>query len=250
MKLTRATRTIIAENSGVSLHRHVVELEKDKDTLQRVVDHGIEDYNLLVAGNKSLASEHDELKSHCEGLQAKLANTCSDTEKRVAALEAKVKFVEAHNIDVASARKKYLREFEGGLVRKLEELRGLYADNIRIIGGLCSPMPAEEPLVEDYLCWLSNEISSLPDMFSGVNENFATAAIEGALVMAGDSIDLDVLRGVASVGDADVLPTGSNMRRVAWAISKKWWCPFGYDYVLSVIHAKQEEVLVYFVALF
>jgi hypothetical protein len=32
-------------------------------------------------------------------------------------------------------------------------------------------------------------------------------------------------------------------------ISKKWWHPFSYDYVLSVIRAKQEEVLVYFVVL-
>jgi hypothetical protein len=28
-------------------------------------------------------------------------------------------------------------------------------------------------------------------MFSGMNENFATAAIEGALLMAEDSVDLD-----------------------------------------------------------
>jgi hypothetical protein len=30
-------------------------------------------------------------------------------------------------------------------------------------------------------------------MFSGVNENFAIAAIEGTLSMAGNSIDLDVV---------------------------------------------------------
>jgi hypothetical protein len=29
-------------------------------------------------------------------------------------------------------------------------------------------------------------------------------------------------------------------------VSKKWWHPFSYSYVLFVIHAKQEEVLVYF----
>jgi hypothetical protein len=87
----------------------------------------------------------------------------------------------------------------------------LYAGNVQIIGGLSSPMPAEEPLVEDYLRWLSDEISSLPDMFRSVNENFATAAIEGALAMAGDSIDLDVIRGTAAKGGADVLPAGSNM---------------------------------------
>jgi hypothetical protein len=120
--------------------------------LQCTVDHGIEDYDRLVTGNKSLASERDELKSHCEGLQTELAEARSDTEKRVVVLEAKVRFAEAHNIDVGSAGEICLREFEGGLVRKLEELHGLYAGNLRIIGGLCSPMPAEEPSVEDYLC--------------------------------------------------------------------------------------------------
>jgi hypothetical protein len=158
----------------------------------------------------------------------------------------KVRSVIAHSIDVASSGEKHLWEFEGGLVRKLEELHRLYAGNIQIISGLCSPMPTEEPSVEDYLRWLSNEISGLLDMFSGVNENFATTAIEGALVMPSDSIDLDVVRGTTAEGGVDVLPVGSNVRSVTWAVSKKWWRPFGYNYVLSVIHAKQEEVLVYF----
>jgi hypothetical protein len=66
---------------GVSLS-----LKKDKDVLQHAIDHGIEDYNLLVMGNKSLASECDELKSRCEGPQAELAEARSDAEKRVAFL--------------------------------------------------------------------------------------------------------------------------------------------------------------------
>jgi hypothetical protein len=122
-----------------------------------------------VTGNKNLASERNELKSRCEGLQADLAEVHSDAEKRVVVLEAKVRSIEAHNIDVASTGKKRLREFEGGLVRKLEELHGLYSSNVQIIGGLCSPMPAEEPSVEDYLCWLSDKISGLPNVFSSVN---------------------------------------------------------------------------------
>jgi hypothetical protein len=68
MKLTRAAGSIIAEYSGASLYRHVTELENDKDVLQRTVEHGIEDYDLLVIGNRSLLFEHVELKSRCEGL--------------------------------------------------------------------------------------------------------------------------------------------------------------------------------------
>jgi hypothetical protein len=73
------------------------------------VDHSIEDYNLLVMGNKSLLSERNELKCHCEDLQVALVETCSDTKKRVADLEAKVKSTEAHD-------EKHLRDFEDGLV--------------------------------------------------------------------------------------------------------------------------------------
>jgi hypothetical protein len=56
-------------------------------------------------------------------------------------------------------------------------------------------MPVGEPSVEDYLRWLSEEVSGLPDMFRSVNENFSIATIEGALTMAKDSVDLDAIRG-------------------------------------------------------
>jgi hypothetical protein len=65
--------------------------------------------------------------------------------------------------------------------------------NVQTIGGLCSQMPTGEPSAEDYLRWLSMEVIGLPDMFSGVNENFATTVIEGALTMARDSADLAVV---------------------------------------------------------
>jgi hypothetical protein len=146
--------------------------------------------------------------------------------------------MKAHN-------EKRLRDFEDGLVRKLEELHGLYVGNVQTIGGLCSQMPTEEPLAENYLCWLSEEVSSLPDMFSGVNENFAIATIEGALVMTEDSVNLDVIRGMAAESGTDVLPTRPDGQRVVWAVSKKWWHSFGYDNVLATIHAKHEEVLTY-----
>jgi hypothetical protein len=132
MKLTRAAGTILAADSGAPLHRRVVELEKDKDALQHAIDHGIKDYDLPLMDNKNLASEHDELKYRCEGLQAELAEARSDAEKRVVILEAKVRSVKAHIIDVASAGEKCLREFEGGLVQKLGELHGLYSSTFRL----------------------------------------------------------------------------------------------------------------------
>jgi hypothetical protein len=65
------------------------------------------------------------------------------------------------------------------LVQQVERLCEMYADKVQSIGGLCSAMSLEEPSVDDYLNWLSAEVTGLSDMFSGVNENFATVAIEG-----------------------------------------------------------------------
>jgi hypothetical protein len=70
----------------------------------------------------------------------------------------------------------------------------MYADEVQIIGGLCSPISMEEPSVEDYLNWLSEEMAGIPDMFFVLNENFAVAAIEGALVLVDDSVDLEAVQ--------------------------------------------------------
>jgi hypothetical protein len=83
-------------------------------------------------------------------------------------------------------------------------------------------------------------------VFSGVNENFVTAAIEGPLTMAKDLVDLDVVRGVSIESRVDVLPAGHNVQMATHAISKKLWCSFGYDYVLAAIRANHEKVLVYY----
>jgi hypothetical protein len=52
VKLTKVAETIIAEDSGDSLQKLIVGLEKDKDALQRVVDLNAEDYDLVLVGNK------------------------------------------------------------------------------------------------------------------------------------------------------------------------------------------------------
>jgi hypothetical protein len=73
VKLTKVAETIIAEDSGDSLWKRIAELERDKHALQHVVDHNAEDYDLMVAGNRKLASERDQLNLHCKNLQALMA---------------------------------------------------------------------------------------------------------------------------------------------------------------------------------
>jgi hypothetical protein len=84
----------------------------------------------------------------------------------------------------------------------------------------------------------------------GVNENLATATIEGALTMAGDSVDLDGVRNATAESGVDILLARHGIRRATWAVSKKWWHSFGNDYVLAAIQASREKVLAYLVFLF
>jgi hypothetical protein len=197
--LTKVAKTIITEDNGVLLRERIVELKIENSqlrattaesaekicTLQWDVDNGVEDYNLLMEGNESLLAEHSDFHYRYEDLKVELAEVHSDAEKRTTDLEARVKAIEAHSVNVAAAGEKWLKNFEGGLVWDLVELCALYVHHAQTIGGLCSPMPEGKPSVADYLCWLSTEISDLLDKFGGINENFVTAMVEGALVMDG-----------------------------------------------------------------
>jgi hypothetical protein len=50
------------------------------------------------------------------------------------------------------------------------------------------------------------EVTSLPKMFAIVNKNFVSTAVEGALLMAGESVDHDTLQDVAALSGSDNLP--------------------------------------------
>jgi hypothetical protein len=78
-----------------------------------------------------------------------------------------------------------------------------------------------EPSAVDYLPWLSTELSGLLDMFGGINGNFVTATVEGALMMVGDSVDLDALESVVTKSGADILPAECDVRRATRAVSNK-----------------------------
>jgi hypothetical protein len=128
--LTKAVKTIIAEDSGASLRKRIVELETPNSRLktttvesaetiamlQCAVDAGIEDYNLLLDGNKSLLVERDDFCYCCEDLGIELARVHSDAEKSAADLDSRIRSAGAHSIDVAAAGEKRLRDFEGELV--------------------------------------------------------------------------------------------------------------------------------------
>jgi hypothetical protein len=219
--LTKVVETIIAEDRGASLRKPIAELEAENSQqkatavesietivmLQCSVDAGIEDYNLLVEGNNSLLDKRDELHCHYDDLKTELVKVCSSPKESVADLEATIRSTETHSVHVAAAGEKCLRDFQIGLVKNLVELQALYVRNTQSIRGLCSPILEGEPSDGDYLHWLSSELNDLAVMFSGVNENFIFPAIESALVIVGDSVDLGALQTAAADIGADILPT-------------------------------------------
>jgi hypothetical protein len=187
-------------------------------------------------------AERNNFQNRCEDLEVGLAKSCSDSTASIASLETKVKFAKAHTVDVATTGEKRLNDFKAKLVRDLARLRRLYIHSVQVIGGLCLPMLEAKPSAMDHIRWLSTEVAGLPEMFAYVNENFVSTAIEGALVMAGDFFDLDAFEDVAAESGPDILPADRDVRRAACAVSKKWWHPFSYNYVLAAIRTKLREV--------
>jgi hypothetical protein len=82
------------------------------------------------------------------------------------------------------------------------------------------------------------EVTDIPKVVAGVNANFVSTAAKGALVMAGEYVDLDSLQDAAAASGADIWPTECGVQRAVRAVSKKWWCSFGYDYVLGAIRTR------------
>jgi hypothetical protein len=197
---------------------------------------------VLQLGNMSLLAERIDLHYLCEDLDAGLAKIHNDSAVSIASLEAKIKYVEAHIVDVAAVDEKRLSDFEAELVRDLAGLWKLYVCNVQGIKGLCSPMPEVVSSAADYIPWLSMELVGLPEMFASVNENFISTMVEGALMMVEEIFDLNALRDAVAESRVDILPAGRDVWRVARTVSKKWWRSFGYDYVLATICTKLHEV--------
>jgi hypothetical protein len=159
--LTKAVETIISKDSGAPLRKRIAELKAENSwlkattdesaemisMLQRAVDIGVEDYKLLMEGNKSLLGERNDFCYRCEDLKVELADARSNAEKGTADLEVKVRSTEAHIINVVATGEKWLRDLKGGLIRDLAKLSLLYVHNTQTIGGSCSPMPEGEPSV-------------------------------------------------------------------------------------------------------
>jgi hypothetical protein len=90
----------------------------------------------------------------------------------------------------------------------------------------------------DYMRWLAAEVTCLPEVFAGVNENFISTAVEGVLVMAGGSVDLAAMQASTADSGVDVLPGEQDVWNTAFAITSKWWRSFGYKSTLVLIKAK------------
>jgi hypothetical protein len=115
-------------------------------------------------------------------------------------LEDELKKARSDSVVSIAASDMRLSDFEAELIRDLAGLQKLYTHNIR-----STPMSEGDPSVVDYIRWLSMEVGGLPEMFASVNKNFISAAVEGALVMDDESVELNTLQDAAAVSGADIL---------------------------------------------
>jgi hypothetical protein len=69
-------------------------------------------YEVLQLEVWSLLAERNDFRYRCEDLEDELKKARSDSAVSIAALEGKVKSVEAHNVEVAAASDKQLSDFE------------------------------------------------------------------------------------------------------------------------------------------
>jgi hypothetical protein len=100
----KVVEKILAEDTGESLQKHVAELEAENSRLttvvaesseiiaklQRSLDNGVEDYNLLMVGNESLLAECNDLLPHAEDLESELGKVRATATADVAVLDTKI----------------------------------------------------------------------------------------------------------------------------------------------------------------
>jgi hypothetical protein len=99
----------------------------------------VEDYNLLMVGKESLLAERNKLHYRTEDLEAEPAKARADAVENIAALEAKLKSVEAHSVDFVADGEKRLQDFEREPVEDLKKLQRCMRA-VQSIGGLWSPL--------------------------------------------------------------------------------------------------------------
>jgi hypothetical protein len=76
-----------------------------------------------------------------------------------------------------------------------------------------------------------------------VNEIFISAAVKGTLMMDGGSVDLVALQTSVADSKENILPAEQDVWRATRTVWKKWWCSFGYNYVLAaILQAKLRKI--------
>jgi hypothetical protein len=93
----------------------------------------------------SLLAERNILRDRATNLESELAKVKADVAADDATLKAKIASAEARVVDDVAAAEKHLIEFEAELTEDLANLREVYKRNVESIGGLCSPVPEDDP---------------------------------------------------------------------------------------------------------
>jgi hypothetical protein len=176
--------------------------------LRRELEEEVDNYELMRCGSESLLAECNTLCDQIADLESELVEVKMGATRDISIMEAKVASTEARAVDDAAAAEKCLVDFRAKLTKGIVGLHKAYERNIQRLGGICTPSSNATPSVQDYVCWLTSEVGYLPGVFTSVNENFISTAIEGVLKMPDEtgSIDPDALQTSAAESGADVLP--------------------------------------------
>jgi hypothetical protein len=99
---------------------------EDIASLRWALEAGIEDYDPLMEGNKSLLAERNTLRDCAADLKSELAEARASTTKDIAALETRAKSAKARVVDESATWEKRLVDYETELVKDLVDLRVAY----------------------------------------------------------------------------------------------------------------------------
>jgi hypothetical protein len=98
----------LLKTTTIELQRSVDSSAEDVASLQHSLEAGIDDYDLLLEGHKSLLAECNTLCDHPADLESALEDAKAITAKDIAALEARVISTESHVVDEAVAEENVL----------------------------------------------------------------------------------------------------------------------------------------------
>jgi hypothetical protein len=153
------------EQSNAALDKYNMELKMDLDRSNDMIK-TLESRNAsLNADNVNLRKSVEDLESKAKAWDEEKVNIEKSLGEKIAAIEDRYK---AYRVKVK---------------KNLMALHGSYEIALNGICAQCLPNDAKSSSWDEFIKWFESEVTSLPEVFVGTNDNFAAIALEGVLNM-------------------------------------------------------------------